>query len=263
MITLSDYLSFLYTEVTRARINLDHYVAEQAQEFAKDEILKHFPVARFRIPEMELNIPVMIAGAKYKTTIRFTTEKEFFYTFIKGELGLALQNLKIRMKKQASGGSGITVLKPSLNIDIIKSSIFRPSGGTTRDISPLLTEFYTQLVNNAVQSQPENIVKVYTENLFFEHLKDNQITEAQIKPEHKLQEILDTLESKILAKVLEDTIVVNNVLKNLLVDPETHKVHTGSNEFSVFQIKAKINEEGLFVHSIKEGEEIKKIVEFE
>ena len=61
MITLKDYLSFIYKEITDSRLALDEYVAFKAQEYAKDDIMKNFPVPRFRVPEMELNIPVLIA----------------------------------------------------------------------------------------------------------------------------------------------------------------------------------------------------------
>ncbi|MBK9256737.1 MAG: hypothetical protein IPM42_14720 [Saprospiraceae bacterium] len=266
MITLKDYLSFIYKEITDSRLALDQYVSAKAQEYAKDEIMKNFPVPRFRIPEMELNIPVLIAGAKYHSTIRFVAEKSLFEAFVYGTLNQAIQTLKIRVAKQTGTTGGGPIIKIPTKIDILKLNSLRP---TTRSKSgeraaiDHISGLFEKLTENPIPIYPENIVKVYCENIFFDAIKENNIEANTIKPEHKVDELADQFETSILQKVKEHTIIVHNELQNLLVNPETQLVKLNSNEFSVFQVKAKINEEGVFIHTVKDEDGEKKIVEFE
>lgn len=269
MITLKDYLGFIFKEITDSRLALDYYVAEKAQEFAQNEIMKNFPVPRFRVPEMELNIPVLIAGAKYTSTLQFKMDEALFQQYIIGSLNQGIQTLKIRMQKSQNtnpGGGGLGPIKPPIRIDIIKPILIKPIG-KSKDFGKtsidLLKEFYQKLNDNPIKAFPENIVKVYCENLFFEAIKENNIDPQTIKPEHKIDELSDLFENQVLIKVKENTVIVSNELKNLLVNPETQLVKENSGEFSVFQIKAKVNEEGVFIHTVKDENGEKKIVEFE
>ncbi len=265
MITLKDYLSYIYKEITDSRLALDEYVAFKAQEYAKDEIMKNFPVPRFRIPEMELNIPVLIAGAKYHSTIRFVAEKALFEAFVLGTLSQSIQTLKIRIAKPA-GTTGGGPIKIPTKIEILKLNSIKPIGKSSSGAKAAIdhvTGLYEKLMENVIPSFPENIVKVYCENIFFDAIKDNNIAPNTIKPEHKVEELADQFEAAVLQKVKEQTIIVHNELQNLLVNPETQLVKLNSNEFSVFQVKAKINEEGVFIHTVKDEDGEKKIVEFE
>lgn len=62
MVKLKDYLGTLISGVNQARVMADIESAKIAQAYANDDILKHFPVPRFRAQDVELDIPIAIDG---------------------------------------------------------------------------------------------------------------------------------------------------------------------------------------------------------
>ncbi|PPK94818.1 hypothetical protein LY01_01571 [Nonlabens xylanidelens] len=60
MVKLKDYLGTLISGVNQARVMADVESARIAQAYASDNILKHFPVPRFRAQDVELDIPIAI-----------------------------------------------------------------------------------------------------------------------------------------------------------------------------------------------------------
>lgn len=63
-ITLSEYLGYLFAEISKARDMADRYSKEIALLYAKDDVLRHFSVPRFKIPKMDLTIPVMVSAVR-------------------------------------------------------------------------------------------------------------------------------------------------------------------------------------------------------
>ena len=62
-ITLSDYTGYIFRELIKARQMSDEYARQVALTYAQDPVLQHFTAPRFKIPKMELTIPVLSAGA--------------------------------------------------------------------------------------------------------------------------------------------------------------------------------------------------------
>lgn len=60
MTSLSDFLGTLASEFTRARVMADLQTKAFAEQYAEDEILAHFPIPKFRFPEVDLEIPIGI-----------------------------------------------------------------------------------------------------------------------------------------------------------------------------------------------------------
>ncbi len=60
MVKLKDYLGTLISGVNQARVMADVESAKIAQAYASDNILKHFPIPRFRAQDVELDIPIAI-----------------------------------------------------------------------------------------------------------------------------------------------------------------------------------------------------------
>lgn len=60
MAKLSDFLGGLISGISDARVNSDLQSLKIAEEYAKDDLLKHFAVPRMRVVNVELNIPVAI-----------------------------------------------------------------------------------------------------------------------------------------------------------------------------------------------------------
>ena len=60
MINLGDYLGQLLSELTIARAQADLEAVRVAELYANHELLKHFPIPRIRIKDIDLDIPVII-----------------------------------------------------------------------------------------------------------------------------------------------------------------------------------------------------------
>lgn len=60
MAKLSDFLGGLISGISDARVNSDLQSLKIAENYAKDDLLKHFAVPRMRVVNVELNIPVAI-----------------------------------------------------------------------------------------------------------------------------------------------------------------------------------------------------------
>ena len=64
MINLGDYLGTLLSELTLARVQADLEAIRIAEHYANHELLKHFPIPRIRVREVNLDIPVVIANTE-------------------------------------------------------------------------------------------------------------------------------------------------------------------------------------------------------
>jgi hypothetical protein len=60
MVNLGDYLGQLLAELTIARTQADLEAVRIAELYANHELLKHFPIPRLRVHDIELDIPVVI-----------------------------------------------------------------------------------------------------------------------------------------------------------------------------------------------------------
>lgn len=60
MAKLSDFLGGLVSSISDARVNSDIQTVKIAEEYAKNDFLKHFAVPRMRVDKVELNIPIAI-----------------------------------------------------------------------------------------------------------------------------------------------------------------------------------------------------------
>jgi hypothetical protein len=67
MARLSDFLGGLASGICDARVNSDVQSLRIAEEYAKNDLLKHFSVPRMRIDKVELNIPVAVDSLMEKT----------------------------------------------------------------------------------------------------------------------------------------------------------------------------------------------------
>ena len=63
MSELSETLGHLLCEITRARMAADRESVRIARQYAEDDggLLRHFPVPRMRMPQLELTLPVVVS----------------------------------------------------------------------------------------------------------------------------------------------------------------------------------------------------------
>jgi hypothetical protein len=64
MANLGDYIGQLMGEITLARVQADLEAVRLADHYANHPLLKHFPVPRFRLPDVTLDFPVAIADVQ-------------------------------------------------------------------------------------------------------------------------------------------------------------------------------------------------------
>ncbi len=274
-ITLADYVGFIFSEITRARDHADRVAKDMAIAYAKDEVLKHFSVPRFKIPEMELTIPVLISSAKFTTALLFSMKEADFTRYIQNRVNSAIQTILIRRSKVDIDFSSVkndVFTKPVFGQQPQLETAFRPTATTSlRSKRALIssgpaaiTKFYQLLVSNTDPSKPENIAQVCFAEVFNIAIEEYNLLE-EYKRQNPQNELFSQALQEVIQKIKENTLVSQSKMENLLVNPETNVVKNGSSDATVFTIKARIMEEGVFVKTVRNEETGKEelLVEFE
>lgn len=70
MPTLNDYLGGLIASLTDARMMADARSVQVAELYAKHDLLRHFPIPRMRVGDIELTVPVAIEGIAERTGLQ-------------------------------------------------------------------------------------------------------------------------------------------------------------------------------------------------
>lgn len=60
---LGDYLGSLLEEVTRARVRADLEAVRVAEIYRSHPLLRNFPIPRVRLPQVEMDVPVLVSEA--------------------------------------------------------------------------------------------------------------------------------------------------------------------------------------------------------
>ncbi len=288
-ITLSNYVGFIFSEIVKARSIADAESKRMALLYREDEILKHFSVPRFKIPEMELTIPVLVSGAKYRSIVEFTMEFQPFNDFVWNKLKTVIRTVMLKQRmslftpiKEGIGGAAViggtkdVVLNPLIVNPIMRS----PVGVTTlkrgaarrtaaagdaanMTIDELIKEFFEELKSNPDPSNPENIVSVRWAHLFEQILREQNLYDTY-KKLYPNNDLYTQTNKEVLGFIENSTIVTRTDIENILVNPETQLVKDGSNDVSVFMVKAKIMEDGVYIKEIQGSDgKAEKIVEFD
>lgn len=291
MVTLSEYVGFIFKEITLARVMADSESKRIAEAYAKDEVLKEFSVPRFKIPEMDLHIPMLISGAKFSSTIEFTTKGREFRNVVVTEINNRFNELQLR--KNRINENVVNVKDIGVKFTDIRlidrtrfiSPLIRPQKpGTLKatkgqqqaamNLDATLKEdlagveddilaLYAALKENIDPMRPQQIIATHYAGIFNKRLVEAKLDEEYKK--HYPQNELYLASLKWLTEfVLSKTFVINSKIENILVSPETNVIRNGADALSIFTINAKITEEGLFIKTAQDetGKET-KIVDFE
>ena len=285
MITLSEYVGYIFQEITRARVLADSESKRIAELYAKDEIMKHFSVPRFKIPEMELTIPVIIAGAKYTTVVEFAEKGRLFRNYLVNEINNRMSDLHVKKNNLNTNVTNVknigTTIRPIGIIGRIrpvpiirapKANAPAAKGPQALDpitqedltgIEPDILEFYNALKENIDPQKPHSLIAVKYAEIFNKRLEEQGLIQ-DYRTLFPANDLFLMSHKNVLDHVLANTVISQTKIENLLVNPETNIVKTEGDAMSVFVIKAKINEEGLFIQStMDEAGKETKIVEFE
>lgn len=272
-ITLSEYVGYIFKEIVQARKLSDQASKAIAIEYSKDPILKEFSVPRFKIPEMELSIPVVVSGAKFTTLLQFRMTQEAFITMVSTEVQNGINNVLIN--------------RSGINIDISKigdiktrstdneSSMVKavtskanqiavtPRVPTTNvpvaDIDGMIKEFYQTIASDLNQDSVDNNSQICFAEIFNAKLQQTNLF-ADYKQQNPTNQLFNKLLANIVTTIKKNILISSTTIDNLLVTPETNVVRNESSDTSVFTVKAKIIEDGLFVRTLEDG---KQMVEFD
>jgi hypothetical protein len=247
-ITLSDYLAFILSEISRARDMADRYTREIALAYAKDDVLRHFSVPRFKLSKMELNIPVLVSGVEVSSLMQFHMSREDFGSFLIRKLNDLVVLVRRATTMVTSPPSSTVGAKP-----------IRTDG-----VEPLIDAFYDRLISLPDPSHPESVITDNWSSIAIKVLTLNEISLQQInvKPvpdliSRPLPGMIDEIKVKIS--------VPKATIERLMINAQTNVVKDGSSDTSVFTIKAELIEEGVIIKSVRDettGAE-SSVVEFE
>jgi len=246
-VLLSDYLAYLFSQISKARDMADRYSKEIALVYAKDDVLRHFSVPRFKLSKMDLTMPMMVSGVEVSSLMQFQMTGQDFRSFIIERLIAAI---------------GLVVpIMPGMK-DVARARDARSV--STSGLEPAIDVFYEQLSTTTDLSRPETVIGKHWPAIVERALSLNNIPSELTK----LKPVADVLSRALtaLTEALRGKIVVPKAtIERLLINPETNVVKGGSSDATVFTIKAELIEEGLLIKQVRDdatGAE-SSVVEFE
>jgi|SRR5215212_1118466 len=239
-VLLSDYLAHVFSEIARARDMADRYTKEIAVVYAKDEVLRHFSVPRFKLSKMDLTMPVLVSGVHLSSLIHFRMNRDEFRSFIGARVSdlLAL----------------VLAVKPGVKVN---------AGSRTEGLEPLIDVLHQELAI-AEPAQAESVLTKHWSGIVAKGMEINNIPSELTKLKPVIEQISRAL-ALLLESVIGMMVVSKATIEKLLVNPETNVVKDGSSGTSVFTLKAELIEEGVIVKRVKDettGTE-STVVEFE
>jgi hypothetical protein len=257
-ITLSDYLGFLYTEVIKARELADSYSKIVAERYAEDPVLSYFSVPRFKIPEINLSIPVVMAGAKFANAYRFILDETQLRKLVTGKVENIIKQINV-----GKNNNNILVIKDLKVIrKLEKVDVKIKSLAEETESYKLTSEFHAMLTEDFGEESRDSGVDIFWAKILFASLTETKYLEKykEFDPKGEIFE-----KSKVdLKKVIAANTVVDKIkIENLLVNPQTNIVKDETDVNSVFIINAKIIEEGVYIKTVRENGKDIKIVDFD
>jgi hypothetical protein len=261
-ITLADYTGYIFLEIIKAREMADRHSSQLAEVYAQDPVLRHFPVPRFKVPKLELTIPLLISGARFNQLISFNLPQDKFVAYVMGRVKEVISVVQ-------SKGDDPFVKRIAPAPVVVKTVAAPPAGDTAPradvpSIEALCVEFWQRLKENPDPSQPGEIVRRMWTLIFERALIDRDLMELYKKSNPNNELYRASLED-VLKAVTTATVVDSTTIQSLLVNPETNVVKNGSSDTSVFTLKAEMLEEGFFIRTVRDEStgQTRPVVEFE
>ena len=275
-ITLADYTGYIFLEIIKAREMADRHSRQLAEVYAQDPVLRHFSVPRFRVPKMELTIPVLISGARFNQVINFKMTRGKFVAYVMGRLKEVISVVRSRGEDPfdrrhavPAGPAGVARASPGRARRAHSAAAAAASTGTkaARTLVPVeavADQFWQQLKDNPDPSQPSEIVRRIWAQLFEQVLLEEDLM-ALYRKHNPGNELFRQSLDDVLKLVMSQTAIDSTTIQSLLINPETNVVKNGSSETSVFTLKAELLEEGFFIRSVRDDAtgQTRPVVEFE
>lgn len=274
MVTVAQYLSFIFSEITRARVLADTESLRIADEYAKSPLMKYFSVPRFKIPELELNIPMVVSGAQYANAFSFDLKEEDFEkpmhehilrfgAQFEKPLPLDAPAMKPIMDMVAECYAQLRAFPLVQNLaDVIKEKQ-EDMAACIDTLLKMLEQVYAGQKKAGSTATVGRVTGNNTIGTISGRINPAIINTRLIRivPTANLPETWKATMNKLIA---ENIHLKESILKSLMISPETNVVKTEGTDLSILQIRAKITEEGIFVNSVKESDGTEtKVVDFE
>jgi len=266
-ITLADYTGYIFREIIRAREMADQHSRQLAEVYAKDPVMKHFSVPRFKVPKMELTIPVLISGARFNKVLRFDVPRDQFREYL---VSLARHVVSVVKGKDGTAAEPEPPQPPQP-----RRTKARPGGRATAraiaDIEGDLSNYALGLWDaldlksnrEAADVVRDELVRNYWHYMFRIALESESLS-AVYRKRFPNNELLKQTTDTLTRYVTSRTVVESTSIQSLLINPETNVVKNGSSDTSVFTLKAEMLEEGFFIREITdESGQTRPVVEFE
>jgi hypothetical protein len=216
MITISDYMAYIMKELVEARRLCDSESLRMASQYANDEYLRYFPAPRFKLSEIEINVPISVSDFDFEEQIALASSESVF-----------VQTVKTQLDSQ---------------IFKIQALAEREIGTDLSEVYPLLNEWYAELKKCTTWDSFHTCFDQYFEKI------TRLMRPVMLLPVGK--EIntaaAPTLSPINLREHLKRQIrVTGKSLKKVMIEPDSNTVSRFGNDFALMHIKAKITEEGI------------------
>lgn len=165
MAKLSDFLGGLASGICDARVNSDVQSLRIAEEYAKNDLLKHFSVPRMRIDKVELNIPVAVDNLIEKTQkIYQPIDNQSFSTKAYQQVlkSLAVTNLssEVSKKLRTTIADHIHLLEAKIRVNQTENSLEEFSNSIALITIELADVIYKE--NNRKKATKAELTKLQT-----------------------------------------------------------------------------------------------------
>ncbi len=228
MINLKDYLASLVIGVNQARMLADFESARIAKIYAQDDLLKTFAVPHFRIPDMELDIPVAIDQLEqepvkdYQPIADNTKFNALTYQIVKDTYKVTSFEGKISRKIRTQIAHESATLEMNLKKEYNK-------------------DLFLKEYNRKIVQLTEATLKEYKQQLNIKDTKDEAISE----------QLIQNLDERLASQI--KPITYKNDISNAKVVVEAHKLREFSTN-NIINIKMKISEEGMEWHKVENAD---------
>lgn len=226
-VSLSEYLGHILQEIAKARTTADFQVVEIARIYANDEMLKHFPVPRFSIADLELDIPVVVSDIDLQVSKKLVLDQQKFVAKVKEELSNAVALLN---------RNEVSAMHEDLSdiiLDIYALYNIMSRQGDQQAIFKSLHEYYPAILRKTLKKS----VTVLSE--FVE--SEAALTTVQIQ---------DLSLTQLHNFVMEHIVTDHSQLGTVLIDPATQSVKQMNSANNIIRIKMKVTEEQVTVQHV-------------
>lgn len=237
MAKLSDFLGGLVSSISDARVNSDIQSLRIAEEYAKNDLLKHFVVPRMRVDKVELSIPIAVDEVIERNQVNYEP----------------IDNRSFSSKTYQQ------ILR-SLDVDNLPNEV-------SKNLRSIISEHIQLLEARIRVNQIENALGEFSNTIGLNVIKvaDQIFKDDNLRKTRKvdLTKLQDTL-VKGLQETLKEEIKFkseNKILDSLHVIVEAHKLREVKPE-NVIMIKMTVSEQGMEWIKMEnsEGEVVSKLM---